>query len=70
MHITKTGLYNFDHLKPHFYIVKLGFTDDKQIGQPFPKKGRHCYPNLTKYILTYLIVKRKTFILKVKHNRI
>ena len=19
-------LYNFDHLKPHFYIVKLGFT--------------------------------------------
>ena len=25
-HITKTGLYNFDPLKPHFYIVKLGFT--------------------------------------------
>ena len=24
--ITKTYLYNFDHLKPHFYIVKLGFT--------------------------------------------
>ena len=24
--ITKTCLYNFDHLKPHFYIVKLGFT--------------------------------------------
>ena len=24
--ITKTSLYNFDHLKPHFYIVKLGFT--------------------------------------------
>ena len=23
--ITKTGLYNFDPLKPHFYIVKLGF---------------------------------------------
>ena len=23
--ITKTRLYNFDHLKPHFYIVKLGF---------------------------------------------
>ena len=21
-----THLYNFDHLKPHFYIVKLGFT--------------------------------------------
>ena len=25
-HITKTYLYNFDPLKPHFYIVKLGFT--------------------------------------------
>ena len=24
--ITKTDLYNFDPLKPHFYIVKLGFT--------------------------------------------
>ena len=25
--ITKTWLYNFDPLKPHFYIVKLGFTE-------------------------------------------
>ena len=24
--ITKTYLYNFDPLKPHFYIIKLGFT--------------------------------------------
>ena len=24
--ITKTRLYNFDPLKPHFCIVKLGFT--------------------------------------------
>ena len=24
--ITKTCLYNFDPLKPHFYIVKLGVT--------------------------------------------
>ena len=24
--ITKTYLYNFDPLKPHFYIVKLGFS--------------------------------------------
>ena len=23
--ITKTYLYNFDPLKPHFYVVKLGF---------------------------------------------
>ena len=26
VHITKTYLYNFDPFKPHFYIVKLGFT--------------------------------------------
>ena len=25
-HITKTCLYNFDPIKPDFYIVKLGFT--------------------------------------------
>ena len=25
-YITKTYLYNFDPLKPHFYIVKRGFT--------------------------------------------
>ena len=24
--VTKTCIYNFDPLKPHFYIVKLGFT--------------------------------------------
>ena len=24
--ITETCLYNFDPLKPHFYIIKLGFT--------------------------------------------
>ena len=26
VYITKTCLYNFDPLKPHFYTVKLGFT--------------------------------------------
>ena len=26
INITKTCLYNFDPIKPHFYIVKLGFT--------------------------------------------
>ena len=26
VYITKTCLYNFDPLKSHFYIVKLGFT--------------------------------------------
>ena len=26
VNVTKTCLYNSDPLKPHFYIVKLGFT--------------------------------------------
>ena len=26
LYITKTYLYDFEPLKPHFYIVKLGFT--------------------------------------------
>ena len=26
LYITKTCLYNFDPLKPHCYVVKLGFT--------------------------------------------
>ena len=26
IYIAKTCLYNYDPLKPHFYIVKLGFT--------------------------------------------
>ena len=26
IYFTKTYLYNFDPLKPHFYIVNLGFT--------------------------------------------
>ena len=26
VYITTTYLYDFDPLKPHFYIVKLGFT--------------------------------------------
>ena len=26
LNITETRLYDFDPLKPHFYIVKLGFT--------------------------------------------
>ena len=38
--ITKTCLYNFDHLKPHFYIVKLGFTGVYFIFLIFAQKHR------------------------------
>ena len=39
--ITKTYLYNFDPLKPHFYIVKLGFTGVYNIIL-FLVKNRDC----------------------------
>ena len=55
--ITKTCLYNFDLLKPHFYIVKLGFTgvyiifliSDQNIGcgyllDPPGRGGSNEYP--------------------------
>ena len=55
--ITKTYLYNFDPLKPHFYIVKLGFTgvyiiciisaQNKDCGyslEPPPRGGSNEYP--------------------------
>ena len=37
MHITKTRLYNFDPLQPHFYTVKLGFTGVHNIFLTFLK---------------------------------
>ena len=39
--ITKTYLYNFDPLKPHFYIVKLGFTGVYSIF-PIPAQKIDC----------------------------
>ena len=38
--ITKTRLYNCDPLKPHFYIVKLGFTGVYIIFLIFAQKHR------------------------------
>ena len=38
--ITKTRLYNFNHLKPDFYIVKLGFTGVYIIFLIFVQKHR------------------------------
>ena len=50
--ITKTCLYNFDALKPNFYIVKLGFTGvyiiflisaQKQIGEAVLTSTHNLY---------------------------
>ena len=38
--ITKTCLYNFDPLKPHFHIIKLGFTGVYIIFLNFARKHR------------------------------
>ena len=40
--ITKTYLYNFDPLKPHFYIVKIGFTGVNIFFFYFCSKLRLC----------------------------
>ena len=40
--ITKTCLYNFDPLKPHFYLVKLGFTGVYIISHISAHKHRLC----------------------------
>ena len=40
IHITKTCLYNSDPFKPHFYIVKLGFTGVYIIFLIFARKHR------------------------------
>ena len=58
--ITKTCLYNFHPLKPHFYIVKLGFTEVYVIFlisaqnidcgyslEPPPRGGSNKYPQST-----------------------
>ena len=39
-YITKTCLYNFDPLKPNFYVVKLGFTGVYIIFLTFAQKLR------------------------------
>ena len=63
--ITKTCLYNFDPLKPHFYIVKLGFTwvyiiflillKNINCGyslEPPHRGGSNEYPQYTEAVLT------------------
>ena len=60
-HITKTYLYNFHPLKPHFYIVKLGFTgvyiiflisakniDCGYLLEP-PRRHLHCLPLIQQF---------------------
>ena len=53
--ITKTYLYNFDPLKPHFYIVKLGFTGIYIIFLITAQKNTDCgylLEHLTEAVLT------------------
>ena len=46
MSITKTHLYNFYLLKPHFYVVKLGFTGVYIIFLILLKKNIDCVYSL------------------------
>ena len=51
--ITKTYLYNFDPLKPHFYIVKLGFTGVYIIFLISAQKHSFCM-HIPEYLQNYI----------------
>ena len=61
--ITKTCLYNFDPLKPHFYIVKLGFTGVYIIFLISAQKHRLWVPTI--YVLSRNMRNIKVFYLKI-----
>ena len=59
--ITKTYLYNFDTLKPHFYIVKLGFTGIYIIFLISAQKHRYILSKNMKKYQIFLIWKFSAF---------
>ena len=62
LNITKTYLYNVDPLKPHFYIVKLGFTGVYVIFLISAQKFRLCVPTI--YVLSKNMKNIRIFIWK------
>ena len=54
--ITKTHQYNFDPLKPHFYIVKMGFTGVYIIFLISAQKQRLWHWGLQGYTLFFLFL--------------
>ena len=58
--ITKTYLYNFDPLKPHFYTVKLGFTGVYIIFLISAQKHRMWVPTI--YVLSRNMKKYHNFL--------
>ena len=66
--ITKTCLYNFDPLKPHFYIVKLGLTGVYIIFLIFCSKHRFLVlvrTTLSSYVLSRTMENIRFFYLKI-----
>ena len=61
--ITKTCLYNVDPLKPHFYIVKLGFTGVYIILLISAQKHRLWVPTI--YVLSRNMKNIRIFYLKI-----
>ena len=66
--ITKTYLCNFDPLKPHFYIVKLGFTGVYIIFFLFLLKNIECVYSLGGNISAYL--NRHVFVMVARNYQI
>ena len=61
---TKTYVYNFDLLKPHFYIVKLGFTGVYIIFLISAQKYRFWVLVRTIYVLSRMMKKYQNFYMK------
>ena len=55
--IKKTRIYNFDPLKPHFYIVKLGFTGVNIIFLIFKQKYEKISDLFLSESFLFLVVK-------------
>ena len=67
--ITKTCLYNFDTLKPHFYIVKLGFTGEYIIFLISAQNIDCGYSfELPRRVLTNYVLSRNVKILHLSEN--
>ena len=72
--ITKTYLYNFDPLKPHFYVLKLGFTGytlffsfllkDIDCGYSLEPPRRAVLTSTTIYVLSRQMKNIRVFIWK------
>ena len=64
-YITKTCLYNFDPIKPYFYIVKLGFIGYIYYFPYFAKKKTGCGYSLKRLVKAVLTSTHNLFLAEI-----